>query len=161
MASFGTQLFCFLLIGVGGWLVVDNGVTTYTGVQLAGSDETTDARIINKHVEKPGAGVRPRVDGISINGTKARHPRTYFYGYFLTVSYAGENVVREALAPVSYDRWHAQKVGDTVPVTVLPGAVTHVDAEANATMIYGLKHIAVGLAMAALGLVVMRMPDSD
>ena len=155
------KLFCALIIVIGISEVVGHTPTAFKGVQLTRSDDTAEARITAKQIERPGPTRKARVESVSINGEKVRGFRTYFNQYVLTVALAGPEGETTVAAPVSYDRWHQEQIGNTVAVRVTPKVAAFADADDNATLYYALHKMAFGFLMIGVGFVAMRLPDSD
>ena len=155
----GGKIFCLLMIGVGvgtaAWSVNDAA----TGLRLQTSGMPVEARITGKHIDKPTSRKPVRWNSTTVNGVTVRSFRTYLYDYMLTVTYTRDGQEYSAIAPVGYDRWHAESIGSVVTVDAAPGITEYVDAAERGTLIYGLRHIAIGLAIALLGGFVLRVSD--
>ena len=161
MAGIGVtgRLFCIGMIVLGGAVAAANIGTVASGVRLHLEGEPIQARIADKHIDRPTSGNRIRTESVSVNGTQVRSLRTYFYDYFLTVTYIGRDGQVTALAPVGYDRWHEEVVGSALTVTTLPEIPDYVDAANRGVIYYGLRQMGIGLLIAAVGFVALRVSD--
>lgn len=157
--SAGGRIFCALMICIGLGMVVWNAKTVVDGVRLEMSGQSVEARIVDKHIERPHNQNRVRWESLTVNGTTVRHWETYLYDYFLTVAYTVDEVSATALAPVGYDRWHEEAVGSTITVSALPDVNGYVDAADRGMLYYGLRRIGIGLAIALVGFVAFRLQD--
>ncbi|MEM9972494.1 MAG: hypothetical protein AAF762_15565, partial [Pseudomonadota bacterium] len=146
-----------LLIGVGAWFIVGNVETAILGTRLASSDQSVSATVVEKHIDRPARRPGIRTESISVNGQRARHPRTYFNSYFLTVGYIADGVETTARAPVSYDQWHDQSVGDRLTVATLPTETAYVDAAPRGVLNFAFQQFFIGFAIAAVGLIAYRL----
>lgn len=155
------KLFCGLIIVLGASEIIGQAPTALKGVQLARSGEPTIVQIVDKAIERPGPRSRPRVESVSVNGERVRSVRTYFNQYVLTVRYEGTDGAITAKAPVSYDRWHALGVGENVAADVSADAPDFADADGSGTLFYALRQMLFGLLVMAVGLIALRLPDSE
>lgn len=158
LGEFAGKVFCAGMIVLGGGISVTNAPTAYFGLQLTSSGQPTEAIIVDKRIDRPNTSSRPKLDSVSVNDHKVRTPRSYLYDYLLTVRYSVEGQSVTSIAPVSYDFWQDERVGRTIPITFLPDTQDFVETADHDLLKHGLKHMAIGLAMALVGLVALRLP---
>lgn len=161
LGDLAAKVFCAGMIVLGASISVANIQTAYSGYTLTSSGQPTEAVIVKKHIDKPNPSSRPKLDSISVNDQKVRTLRTYLYDYLLTVRYSvdGQNVT--SVAPVSYNQWQDERVGRTIAITFMPQQQEFVEATDFGLLKHGLKYIGIGLAMALVGLVALRLPASE
>ena len=155
------KLFCLLIVILGVSEIVVYAPVAFKGTQLAQSGETVNAQIVDKQIERPGPRRKPSLESVSVNGTKVRGLRTYFNQYVLTVQIAGPDGAITSNAPVSYDQWHKEQVGQSIEVSMVSGVSDYVDANNNTTLFYALHNMAFGVLMIGVGLIAMRLPDGE
>ncbi|MEM7526396.1 MAG: hypothetical protein AAF416_01800 [Pseudomonadota bacterium] len=161
MAKLGSAagIFGILLIGAGVYFVADAAEPIYEGMRLETEGQPVDARIESRHFEPRVGSSRPQLQSISVNGVEARSIRTYFRRHWLTVRYDAGGEARTATAPVSFDTWRDSQTGQTITVRALEDGGAFVDAAPFATFFHGLKAVGIGILMAIIGFVSMRLPD--
>lgn len=146
-----------VVIAVGASEIVGQIGTGLDGIRLARVGEVVNATIIDKDVERPGPFRGIRGESVSINDVQLRSLRTYFNQYILIVSNAGT----ERAAPVSYDAFQAARVGTSVQVSVADNVPGFADMSRHATLFYALRQMALGLLIVGVGVLALRLPDSD
>ncbi|MEO1531135.1 MAG: hypothetical protein AAFU72_03085 [Pseudomonadota bacterium] len=161
MAGMLGNAFCVMMVGIGLGVAAWNVETVGDGVELLNSETTAEARITGKRIEKPHSSRPVRMQSISVNGVEVRSIETYYRDHFFEVRYAGASGNVEALAPVGFDRFRADEVGEAIVVTVLPDGGPYVDAEPRGTLLYALKRILIGALIAVVGLAALLLPEND
>ncbi|WP_320242638.1 hypothetical protein [Cognatiyoonia sp. IB215182] len=155
------KLFCLFMmvigIGAAGW----HSGSVITGLRLELTGQLVQARIIDKHIDRPTRGNSVRIESVRVNNKEVRSARSYLNDYLLTVSYTIDGATNTALAPVGYDRWHEESVGSVVAAKALPNVSNYVEATSFGVFILGLKQVAIGLAIFIVGFISFRLQGDD